>query len=84
MRGAGDRDPDDLRRGSKALNVDLIFKIAAIGVLVAVVQQVLSRAGREDIATVVTIAGLVIVLMMVVGVISDLFLSVRTLFGAYG
>ena len=47
------------------MNVDLIFKIAAIGIIVAVINQLLTRAGRDDIATLVTISGLVIVLMMI-------------------
>jgi len=63
------------------LNVDLIFKIAAIGILVAVLNQVLSRSGREEQATMVTLTGLVVVLMMVVQQISDLFTLVKELFG---
>lgn len=63
------------------LNVDLIFKIAAIGILVAVLNQVLSRSGREEQATMVTLTGLVVVLMMVVQQISDLFTLVKDLFG---
>lgn len=64
-----------------ALNVDLIFKIAAIGILVAVLNQVLSRSGREEQATMVTLTGLVVVLMMVVRQISELFALVKELFG---
>lgn len=64
-----------------ALNVDLIFKIAAIGILVAVLNQVLSRSGREEQATMVTLTGLVVVLMMVVQQISELFTLVKELFG---
>ncbi len=63
------------------MNVDLIFKIAAIGILVAVLNQVLSRSGREEQATMVTLTGLVVVLMMVVQQISDLFSLVKNLFG---
>lgn len=63
------------------MNVDLIFKIAAIGILVAVLNQVLSRSGREEQATMVTLTGLVVVLMMVVQQISDLFTLVKELFG---
>jgi len=63
------------------LNVDLIFKIAAIGILVAVLNQVLSRSGREEQATMVTLTGLVVVLMMVVQQISELFTLVKELFG---
>lgn len=63
------------------MDVDLIFKIAAIGILVAVLNQVLSRAGRDEQAMMTTLAGLVVVLMMVVRQISDLFDLVRDLFG---
>lgn len=63
------------------MNVDLIFRIAAIGILVAVLNQVLSRSGREEQATMVTLTGLVVVLMMVVQQISDLFSLVKDLFG---
>ena len=63
------------------MDVDLIFKIAAIGILVAVLNQVLSRAGRDEQATMTTLAGLVVVLMMVVREISSLFELVKTLFG---
>ena len=52
-----------IRRGN-GMTVDLVFKIAAIGVLVAVLGQVLTRAGREDIATLATLAGLIVVLMV--------------------
>ena len=62
------------------MNVDLLFKIAAIGILVAVLHQVLVRAGREDQAMITTLAGLVIVLSMVIKEISSLFETVRTLF----
>ncbi|MFG6373015.1 MAG: stage III sporulation protein AC [Oscillospiraceae bacterium] len=63
------------------MNVDLIFKIAAVGILVSVLNQVLSRAGRDEQATMTTLAGLVVVLMMVVREISSLFELVKTLFG---
>ena len=63
------------------MEVDLIFRIAAIGILVAVLNQVLSRAGRDEQAMMTTLAGLVVVLMMVVQEISDLFDLVQTLFG---
>lgn len=63
------------------MNVDLIFRIAAIGILVAVLNQVLSRSGREEQATMVTLTGLVVVLMMVVQQISELFSLVKDLFG---
>ena len=63
------------------MDVDLIFKIAAIGILVSVLNQVLSRAGRDEQATMTTLAGLVVVLMMVVQQISGLFELVKNLFG---
>lgn len=63
------------------MDVDLIFKIAAIGILVAVLNQVLSRSGRDEQATMVTLTGLVVVLMMVVQQISQLFSLVKDLFG---
>ena len=68
-------------RGKRVMDVDFIFRIAAIGILVAVLNQVLSRSGREEQAMLTTLAGLVVVLMMVVQKISDLFLLVKELFG---
>ena len=65
------------------MSVDLIFRIAAIGIVVAVLSQLLSKSGRDDMATMVAIAGLVIVLAMVIGVISDLFESVKNVFNLY-
>ena len=62
------------------MDVDLIFKIAAIGILVAVLNQVLSRAGRDEQAMMTTLAGLVVVLMMEVQEIADLFALVKNLF----
>ena len=63
------------------MEVDLIFKIAAIGILVAVLNQVLSRAGRDEQAMMTTLAGLVVVLMMVVQEIANLFDLVKDLVG---
>ena len=63
------------------MDVDLIFKIAAIGILVSVLNQVFSRSGRDEQATMTTLAGLVVVLMMVVQQISGLFELVKNLFG---
>ena len=62
------------------MEVDLIFQIAAVGILVSVLNQVLARSGREEQATMVTLAGLVVVLMMVVQQISELFQLVKDLF----
>ena len=63
------------------MNVDLIFKIAAIGILVCVLNQVLTRAGRDEQATMVTLTALVVVLMIVVQEIAQLFTMVKSLFG---
>lgn len=63
------------------MEIDLLFKIAAIGILVAVLNQVLSRAGRDEQAMMTTLTGVVIVLMMVVNQISLLFDTVRNTFG---
>ena len=62
------------------MDIDLIFKIAAIGIIVSILNQVLSRSGREEQATMTSLAGLVVVLMMVAQKISDLFDLVKTLF----
>ena len=62
------------------MDVDFIFRIAAIGILVAVLNQVLSRSGRDEQAMLTTLAGLVVVLMMVVQEIAQLFTMVKTLF----
>ncbi len=62
------------------MDIDLLFKIAGIGILIAVLHQVLSKAGREDQAMMTTLAGMVIVLTMVVKEISGLFETVRTVF----
>ena len=62
------------------MNIDLLFKIAAIGILVAVLHQVLVRAGREDQAMMTTLAGMVIVLSIVIKEISTLFNNVRVIF----
>ena len=65
------------------VSIDLVFKIAAIGILVAVLYQLLVRSGRENIATMVSIAGLVVVLLMVVDLVGQLFESVKQVFGLY-
>ena len=63
------------------MNVDFIFKIAAIGIIVAVLSLVLSRSGREEQAMMTTLAGLIVVLLMLVEKISDLFSTIASLFG---
>ncbi len=62
------------------MNVDLIFKIAAVGILVAVLNLLLTRSGRDEQALMTTIAGLVVVLVLVVQQIAELFALIRTLF----
>ena len=63
------------------MNVDLIFRIAAIGIIVAVLNQLLVRSGREEQAMMVTLAGLITVLLMMVYEINTLFTTVKTAFG---
>lgn len=63
------------------MDVDLIFKIAGIGIIVAVLNLVLKRAEREEQAMMTTLAGLIVVLMMIISSISDLFETVKMVFG---
>ena len=63
------------------MDIDLIFKIAAIGIIVAVLNQVLIRAGREEQAMLTTLAGLIVVLTIIVTEIGDLFSTVKSVFG---
>ena len=62
------------------MGVEIIFKIAAVGILTAVVNQVLKHANKEEIATLTTLAGLIVVLLMVLNLIATLFDTVRTMF----
>lgn len=62
------------------MDIDLIFKIAAVGIIVSILNQVLSRSGRDEQATMTTLAGLVVVLMILAQKISELFTLVKTLF----
>lgn len=79
-------DSRHMRRGSTgdylymSMDIDLIFKIAAVGIIVSVLNQVLTRSGRDEQATMTTLAGLVVVLMIVAQKISELFDLVKTLF----
>lgn len=66
--------------GGAFMDISIVFKIAAVGILVAVLNQVLVRAGREEQAMMTTLAGLVVVLFWVVQYISDLFQTVQTIF----
>ena len=65
------------------MQIDLIFKVAAIGIIVAVLNQVLIRSGREDQAMMTTLAGLIVVLMMIIMQINTLFETVKSVFGLY-
>ena len=65
------------------MQIDLIFKIADIGIIVAVLNQLLVRSGREDQAMMTSIAGLIVVLMMIVQQISNLFSLIKSVFGFY-
>ena len=63
------------------MDVDLIFRIAAIGIIVAVLNQLLIRSGREEQALMTTLAGLIVVLLMIISEISTLFDTVKSVFG---
>ncbi|MCI8554470.1 MAG: stage III sporulation protein AC [Clostridiales bacterium] len=63
------------------MDVDLIFKIAGVGIIVAVLNQVLIRSGREEQAMLTTLAGLIVVLSLIVSEIGDLFSMVKSVFG---
>ncbi len=63
------------------MDVDFIFKVAAIGIIVAVLGQLLTRSGREDQAMLTSLAGLVVVLLMLIDVIGELFSTIKSVFG---
>ena len=63
------------------MNVSVLFKIAAIGIIVTVICQILKKSDRDDIATLVGIVGLILVLTVVVGMVGDLFTQIQTIFG---
>ena len=67
--------------GEAKMDVDLIFQIAGIGIIVAVMNQLLARSGRDEQAMMTTIAGLVVVLLILVNKIGELFTAVKTVFG---
>ena len=62
------------------MDVEIIFKIAAIGILTAIVGQILKQTGREEISTIATLAGLVVVIIMVLNLIGEMFNTIKTLF----
>ena len=63
------------------MDIDLIFRIAAIGILVSILNQLLIRSGREEQATMTTLAGLIVVLMMLIQEIDTLFTTIKNVFG---
>ena len=65
------------------MEIDIIFKIAAIGIIIAVITQVLKKSDRDDIATLVALAGLIIVLTLVINMVSELFEAVKNIFSLY-
>lgn len=65
------------------MSIDIIFKIAGIGILITVICQILKKSDRDDIATLVGLAGLVIVLSMVIGMIAELFQNFKDIFSIY-
>lgn len=65
------------------MDIGIIFKIAAVGIITAIVGQVLKKADKEEIATLTTLAGLVIVLLMIVDMVAGLFDTLKTIFGLY-
>ena len=65
------------------MGVEIIFKIAAIGVLITVICQILKKSNRDDVAMLVAVAGLIIVLTMVAGMVSEFFETIKSLFDLY-
>ena len=65
------------------ISIDIIFKIAAIGLLIAIICQVLKKSDKDDIATLVSIAGLIIVLTMIISMVSELFDTIKNIFYLY-
>ena len=65
------------------MNIDIIFKIAAVGIIITVVCQILKKSDRDDIATIVSLAGLIIVLTVVLDMVAELFASIRNIFDLF-
>ena len=63
------------------MDITILFKIAAIGIIITVICQILKKSDRDDLATIVSIVGLVIVLAVAVGMIGDLFTQIQNIFG---
>ena len=65
------------------MQVDILFKIAAVGVIVMIINQILGKSGRDDLAMLTSLAGLVIVVLMVINLLVTLFDNVRGVFGLF-
>ena len=65
------------------MGIEVVFKIAGIGLIVSILNQVLKSAGKDEIATLTTLAGIVVVLLIVVELINELFFNIQNLFGLY-
>ena len=65
------------------MDIDIIFKMAAVGIIITIVCQVLKKSDREDIATLVSLAGLIIVMTVVIGIVADLFYSIKAIFNLF-
>ena len=74
---------DNFNLGDENMDITLIFKVAGVGILISVLNMILTKVDRSDWATLTTLAGVVIVLGLVIGEISDLFNTVRTMFKLY-
>ena len=74
---------DNFNLGDESMDITLIFKVAGVGILISVLNMILTKVYRSDWATLTTLAGVVIVLGLVIGEISDLFNTVRTMFKLY-
>jgi len=65
------------------MDIDIIFKVGAIGILVAVFNQILTRTGRDEQAMFITLAGVIVVMALIVNMMNDLFMEVKTIFNLY-
>ena len=65
------------------MDISIIFKLAAVGIVITIVGQVLKKSEREDIATLVSLAGLIIVMTVVIGMVADLFDSIKSIFDLF-
>lgn len=65
------------------MDIDIIFKVGAIGIIIAIFTQILSKSGREEQAVFVTIAGVIVVMAIIIGMLNQLFNEVKTIFNIY-